>query len=126
LVAAVVAVVAVATVLLTLVAERRRELATVRAVGGSRRQLVAIVIAEAGLLGVAAAAAGGVAGLLVGIILVKVVNLQSFGWSLELVLPWGSLLEMAAWVVAACLLAGLPPALVASRVEPAAALREEA
>jgi hypothetical protein len=27
--------------------------------------------------------------------------------------------------VAACLLAGLPPALVASRVEPAAALREE-
>jgi putative ABC transport system permease protein len=125
LVAAVVAVVAVATVLLTLVSERRRELATVRAVGGSRRQLVAIVIAEAGLLGVAAAAAGGFAGLLVGIILVKVVNLQSFGWSLELVLPWGSLLEMAAWVVAACLLAGLPPALVASRVEPAAALREE-
>ncbi len=38
-VAAVVAIVAVATVLLTLVGERRRELATVRALGGSRRQV---------------------------------------------------------------------------------------
>ncbi len=126
LVAAVVAVVAVATVLLTLVSERRRELATVRAVGGSRLQLMAMVVAEAGLLGVAAAAAGTVGGLIVGVILVKVVNLQSFGWSLELVLPLASLAEMAVWVVAACLLAGLPPALVAARVQPASALREEA
>ena len=125
LVAAVVAVVAVAAVLFTLVGERRRELATVRALGGSRSQLMALVVAEAGLLGVAAAAAGTVAGLLVGVILVKVVNLQSFGWSLELVLPWASLAEMAVWVVLACLLAGLPPAVVAARLQPAAVLREE-
>jgi putative ABC transport system permease protein len=125
LVAAVVAVVAVLTVLLTLVGERRRELATVRAVGGSRRQLAAMVVAEAGLLGIAAAGAGTVVGLAVGVVLVKVVNLQSFGWSLELVLPWASLAEMAVWVVAACLLAGLPPALVAARMQPASVLREE-
>jgi putative ABC transport system permease protein len=125
LVTAVVAVVAVLTVLLTLVAERRRELATVRAVGGSRGQLLAMVIAEAGLLGIAAAAAGTAVGLAVGVILVKVVNLQSFGWSLELVLPWSSLISMAVWVVATCLVAGLPPALVAARMQPAAVLREE-
>jgi putative ABC transport system permease protein len=59
------------------------------------------------------------------VILVKVVNLQSFGWSLELVLPWASLAEMAVWVVSACLLAGLPPAAVAARLQPAAVLREE-
>ena len=87
---------------------------------------MALVVAEAGLLGVAAAAAGTVAGLLVGVILVKVVNLQSFGWSLELVLPWASLAEMSVWVVLACLLAGLPPATVAARLQPAAVLREEA
>jgi putative ABC transport system permease protein len=84
-----------------------------------------IVVAEAGLLGVAAAGAGAVAGLVVGVILVKVVNLQSFGWSLELVLPWGSLIEMAVWVVSACLIAGLPPAVIASRLQPATVLREE-
>ena len=125
LVAAVVSVVAVLTVLSTLIGERRRELATMRALGGSRRQLVAMVVAEAGLLGAAAAAAGTFAGLVVGVILVKVVNLQSFGWSLELVLPWASLLWMASWVVLACLLAGLPPALAAAKLEPASALREE-
>jgi putative ABC transport system permease protein len=125
LVAAVVSVVAVLTVLGTLIGERRRELATMRALGGSRPQLVAMVVAEAGLLGAASAAAGTLAGLVVGIILVKVVNLQSFGWSLELVLPWGSLLWMGCWVVLACLLAGLPPALAAARLQPAAVLREE-
>ena len=125
LVTAVVAVVAVLTVLLTLVGERRRELATVRAIGGSRRQLLAMVVAEAGLLGIAAASAGTLVGIAVGIILVKVVNLQSFGWSLELVLPWGSMVSMAAWVVVTCLIAGLPPALVAARLQPATVLREE-
>ncbi|MCU0303420.1 MAG: ABC transporter permease [Thermoanaerobaculales bacterium] len=125
LVTAVVAVVAVLTVLLTLVGERRRELATVRAVGGSRGQVLAMVVSEAGLLGLAAAAAGTVVGIAVGVILVKVVNLQSFGWSLELVLPWSSLVTMAVWVVATCLVAGLPPALVAARMQPAAVLREE-
>ena len=124
-VAVVVAVVAVLTVLLTLVGERRRELATVRAVGASRRQLVLMVVTEAGLLGAAAAGAGSVVGLAVGVVLVKVVNLQSFGWSLELVLPWASLATMTAWVVAACLVAGLPPALAAARMQPAIALREE-
>ncbi len=96
-----------------------------RAVGGSRRQLIAMVVAEAGLLGFAAAIAGSAVGLAVGVILVKVVNLQSFGWSLELVLPWSSLVTMAGWIVAICLLAGLPPAVVAARLQPATVLREE-
>ncbi len=125
LVAAVVSVVAIATVLFTLVGERRRELATVRALGGSRSQVARMVVAEAGLLGVAAAAEGTLAGLVVGVILVKVVNLQSFGWSLELVLPWSTLLPLTGWVVLACLLAGLAPALAASRLQPAEVLREE-
>jgi putative ABC transport system permease protein len=125
LVAALVAVVAVATVLTTLIAERRRELATVRVVGGSRTQLVLTVMLQSLLLGVAAAAAGSLAGLAIGVILVKVVNLQSFGWTLELLLPVADLAWLAGWVVAACLLASLPPAMVALRLQPAAVLREE-
>jgi putative ABC transport system permease protein len=125
LVAAVVSVVAVATVLFTLVGERRRGGAAVRALGGSRSQIVRMVVAEAGLLGAAAAVEGTAAGLVVGVILVKVVNLQSFGWSLELVLPWSNLLPLMGWVLLACLLAGLAPAVAASRLQPAEVLREE-
>jgi putative ABC transport system permease protein len=125
IVAAVVAVIAVMTVLLTLVGERRRELATVRALGGSRRQIAAMVVAEAGLLGFAAAAAGIVAGLVVGVILVEVVNLQSFGWSLRLQLPWFDVARLATWVALACIAAGLAPAAAALRVDPATVLSEE-
>jgi len=125
IVAAVVAVIAVVTVLLTLVGERRRELATVRALGASRRQIGAMVVAEAGLLGLAASAAGVVAGLVVGVILVEVVNLQSFGWSLQLQLPWSDVARLVIWVAVACIAAGLAPAVAALRVEPATVLREE-
>jgi len=124
-VAAVVAVIAVMTVLLTLVGERRRELATVRAIGASRRQVGLMAVAEALLLGVAATAAGIAAGLVVGVILVEVVNLQSFGWTLGLELPWTEVLRLAVWVVLACCVAGVAPAAAALRVEPASALRED-
>ncbi len=125
LVAAVVAVVAVATVLLALVGERRRDLGLLRAMGGSRLQVFAVVVAQAGLLGLTAAVAGAVVGVLVGIVLVKVVNLQSFGWTLQLVLPWAALTRIGVWVLAACLLAGVTPALGAARLQPAEVLRED-
>jgi putative ABC transport system permease protein len=125
IVAAVVAVIAVVTVLLTLVGERRRELATVRAIGASRHQVVVMVVAEAALLGLAATGAGIVAGLVVGVILVKVVNLQSFGWSLGLELPWLDVVRLSVWVTIACIGAGLAPAAAALRIVPASALRDD-
>jgi putative ABC transport system permease protein len=125
LVAAVVAVIAVAAVLLALIGERRRELATVRVIGGSPGQLLLLVLGEAFLLGLVAAAGGIAIGMLIGVILVKVVNPQSFGWSLQLIVPWGSLAAIAGWVVAACALAGLVPAAAAARLLPAEVLREE-
>ena len=60
-----------------------------------------------------------------GVILVEVVNLQSFGWSLDLDLPWSEVLRIAAWVAVACVAAGLAPALAALRLEPSEVLREE-
>jgi putative ABC transport system permease protein len=125
LVAVVVAVIAVAAVLLALIGERRRELATVRVIGGSRSQLLLLVLGEAFLLGLVAAAVGIAIGLLIGVILVKVVNPQSFGWSLQLIVPWGSLAAIASWVVVACTVAGLLPAAAATQLLPAEVLREE-
>ena len=46
-------------------------------------------------------------------------------WVVALVMPWMSLAGMAIWVVATCLVAGLPPALIAARLQPAAVLRED-
>ena len=124
LVAAVVAVIAVLLVLYALVGERRRELAVVRVLGGSRRQVLGLVISQAGLLGAAGAGGGLAAGLAVGWVLVKVVNLQSFGWSLDFAPPWGPVAWTVLAVVPASLVAGLGPALATLRSAPEEVLRE--
>jgi len=124
-VAAAVAALAVLTVLFALLGERRRDLALLRAVGGSRAQVAVVVAVQATLLGLAGAAGGLVTGLAIGLVLVKVVNLQSFGWTLRFLPPWPALAATGLLVTVACLLAGLAPALAAARMHPSEALREE-
>ena len=124
-VAAAVAVLAVLTVLFALLGERRRDLALLRALGGTRLQVGGVVAAQAALLGAVGAAGGLAIGLAIGFVLVKVVNVQSFGWTLRFMPPWPSLAVTATLVTVACLLAGLAPAIAAARMHPAEALREE-
>lgn len=124
-VSAVVAIVAVLTVLYALVSERRKDLALLSAVGASRAQIVGTVCSQAALLGVLGAAAGAVAGLVIGIVLVDVVNVQSFGWTLVLVQPLGVVASTLGWVVLACVLAALPPARAAVSGRERSVLGEE-
>ena len=115
-VAAAVAVLAVLTVLFALLGERRRDLAVLRAVGGSRAQVGATVAAEAAVLGLTGVLGGGVVGLAIGLGLVKGVNLQSFGWTLRFLPSWPALAGTLAMVTVACFVAGLAPALAAADV----------
>jgi putative ABC transport system permease protein len=124
-VASAVAVLAILSTLFTLVDERRRELAVLRALGGSRAQVAGVVLAQAGLLGAVGSLSGLVAGLLVGVVLVKVVNVQSFAWSMRFLPPWASLAATGALVVAMCVLAGLAPALAAARTSVREGLHED-
>ncbi len=124
LLAAAVAGIAVITVLGALVRERRGELAVVRVLGGSSLQVVAVVLGQALLLGTAGALGGLVVGLGMGYVLVVVVNVQSFGWTLQFVPPWGSLAATVGLVLPACILAGLVPAWSALRRTPLEELRE--
>jgi putative ABC transport system permease protein len=120
-----VAVLAVLAVLYALVDERRRDLALVRALGGSRIQVGAVVALQAGILGLVGALPGLAGGLLMGLLLVKVASLQSFHWTLRFIPPWGNLLTVLAGVVLACVAAGLTPALKAARSSPQEDLRED-
>lgn len=124
LVASIVAALAVVTVLGALVQERRRELAVLRSVGASQAQLAGVVLGESLLLGVAGALGGTLIGLVVGWVLVAVVNLQSFGWSLAFAPPWGTVLITAGAVIPACLFAGALPAWSVARRAPREVLRE--
>jgi putative ABC transport system permease protein len=100
--------------LLTLILERRRELATLRLVGADRRQVRKMVVIEAGMIGLVSQALALVAGLGLALILIYVVNVQSFGWTIQFSLPAGFLLQASAALFVATALAGLYPARLAA------------
>ena len=114
-IAIIVALLGIVGTLMTLVIERKRELGILRAVGASRGQVRAMVMAEAAMLGTISQVAGVALGLLLALILVYVVNLQTFGWTIHLSIPWTSLAQMSVLVVISTLLAGLYPAQRAMR-----------
>jgi putative ABC transport system permease protein len=83
-----------------LVLARRREFGMLRHIGMTRRQIGAMLATE----GVAVSGIGLLAGLglgsLIGLILIHVVNRQSFHWGMELSVPWLSLGGFSAAVLA--------------------------
>ena len=106
-----------AATLLTLVLERRREIAMLRLVGADSRQLRRLIVIEAGVLGALTQAVGLVVGLALSLILIYVINVQSFGWTIRFHLPVGFLAQATVAIVVAAALAGLYPARLAARFD---------
>ena len=115
----------VVSTLTTLVLQRGRELATLRAVGAHPAQVRTLILAESALLGLAGALLGCLAGLALAIILVHVINRQFFGWSIQLTLEPHVFLAAVALLSVTATLAGLIPARLATGARVAGALRVE-
>ncbi|MDZ4771991.1 MAG: FtsX-like permease family protein [Planctomycetota bacterium] len=125
IVSAIVAIIAVLSVLFALVSERRADIALLSAIGMSSLEVHALVAVQAGLLGVLGAGFGSACGLVIGYVLVTVVNLQSFGWTIAFDAPWIAIASLVGFVAAACTLAGTLPARAAAQRSMRDALRED-
>jgi putative ABC transport system permease protein len=112
----------------TLVAQRTRELALLRALGASRGQVLRAVLVEAVVVGLLAATLGMVAGLGVAVLLRAVMEAQSGVRFPDagLTLPGSAVVASYLVGVLITVVAALLPALRASRVAPMAALRDAA
>jgi putative ABC transport system permease protein len=124
-VAIIVAVMGVAGALLALVIDRRRELGLLRFLGAAAGQVRKQILVEAGLLGLLANFAGLALGFALSLVLIYVINKQSFGWTIRFHWPVGVLLGAISVVYVATVLAGLYPAQVAVRLNPLEAVHEE-
>lgn len=80
---------------------RRKEFGLLAHLGLTARQVVAVVAGEAAAWLAAGVAVGLALGIAVSVVLVHVVNPQSFHWTMDLVLPGGRLALLAAAVFAA-------------------------
>jgi len=105
--------------------ERRRELAVLRATGLTPGQAGGLVLLQTGFMGLTAGLLSIPLGLAVALALVRVINLRSFGWTMDLIVPPAQLITAAVLALLAALLAGLYPARQAMVTPPAASLREE-
>jgi putative ABC transport system permease protein len=90
---------------------RRKEFGLLHHLGFTRAQMLGIVAGEGAVLTGVGALLGLALGLAVSLVLVKVVNPQSFHWTMDMMLPWDRLVALCASVVAA----GTLTALVAGR-----------
>lgn len=98
------------------VAERKREIGMMRAIGFPRKQVMLSVLLELVVLGIIGLIIGIVDGLLVSL---GFANLQN----VTLIIPWQQLGLYLSFIVLIALFAGSVPAYVASRIPPAEALR---
>jgi putative ABC transport system permease protein len=93
-----------------MVAERRREISILRAVGASRRQIQILVLWEAAFIGLLGSLLGIIAGLALAAILSYVINVSFFGWTITWATPWSFLVGLPFLVILAALVAGFGPA----------------
>ena len=80
---------------------RRKEFGLLAHLGLTRRQILALVAAEGATWTAIGSVAGLGLGLAVSVVLVHVVNPQSFHWTMDLLVPWARLLALCAAVVVA-------------------------
>jgi len=108
-----------------LAAARRREFGMLRHLGLTRRQIGWMLAQEGALAAGVGVFAGLLAGGAIGLVLIEVVNRQSFHWSMDLHVPWGSLAIFAAGLVALAALAAVLAGRQAMRQDAVLAVRED-
>ena len=123
--AGVVAFFGLASAVMSIELERGRELAVLRALGLRPRQVQALTLAQTGLLGLAAGLFAIPLGIAMAALLIEVINVRSFGWSMDLAIAAQPLALGVVLALSAALLAGIYPAVRAVRVSVAGQLREE-
>ena len=80
---------------------------------------------QTGFMGAISGALAVPLGLVVAVILIVTINIRSFGWSMQIDISAGIILEALAIAIGAAILASIYPAWRMSRISPAEALREE-
>ncbi|MGD1859023.1 MAG: FtsX-like permease family protein [Leptolyngbyaceae cyanobacterium] len=125
LLAVVVAFIGVLSALMSLQLERTRELGILRANGMTPRQMWQLTLLETGIMGSLAGLFAMPLGYVLAWILIYVINVRSFGWTLQMQIQPSYFWQAGAVAVIAALLAGIYPAWRLSEMVVATAIREE-
>ena len=104
---------------------RRKEFGLLAHLGLTRAEVLTVVAVEGAVWTAAGALLGLALGLAVSVVLVKVVNPQSFNWTMDLLLPWARLAGLCAAVIVAGTLTAWLAARQAAGRDMALAVKED-
>jgi putative ABC transport system permease protein len=108
-----------------MVLARRRELGVLRHLGLTRRQIAGMLAAEGALLAFTGALAGLASGAAISLVLVYVVNRQSFNWSIDLHPPFALLLGLVVVLIVLAVITAVLSGREAMGMGPVRAVRED-
>ena len=105
---------------------RRREFGVLRFLGLTRREILRLLAFEGAAAGALGALIGLASGIAISIVLVRVVNRQSFHWSLEMHWPIAALGILVAAIVTMCAIGARVSGAIAVRREAILAVKDDA
>src|SRR6266704_1679215 len=108
-----------------LVLARRREFGVLRHIGMTRRQIGSMLAAQGLLVSALGLAVGLTLGWVISLVLIHVVNRQSFHWGMELHLPWQLLAEFVAVMLVLATFTAIASGRQAMSGEAARAVKED-
>ncbi|MEO8216636.1 MAG: FtsX-like permease family protein [Acidobacteriota bacterium] len=121
----IVAVLGIVNTLSALILERQREIALLKVLGVSAIEIRQMIVLESTILGAVSTLMGLASGYVLSLILIFVINKQSFGWTIEFAPPVTLIAVSLLLTFLTTVLAGLYPAALANRTRLSAALKRE-
>ncbi|MGZ5093559.1 MAG: ABC transporter permease, partial [Burkholderiales bacterium] len=104
---------------------RRREFGVLRHIGMTRREIASMLACEGLVVGGLGVLVGLALGWVISLILIHVINRQSFHWSMDMYLPWQALASIAAALVIAAAVTAVLSARRAMTGDVTRAVRED-
>lgn len=124
-IATIISIIGIVSAVLLILYDRKREFGILKAIGLSSSELWRLILTETGLMGFFAGIFAIPTGYVVSLILVYIINLRSFGWTIQFQFGWIYILQtlLIAWV--ASLVAGIFPILAINKMEIIEVIRNE-
>ena len=111
--------------LMSVLLEKTREFAVFRALGARSSEMTLMIVQQALLIGLVAGLLAIPLGLLLAKLLIQVINVRSFGWSIDMQWSFLPLAQAVALGLVAALLASIWPAIKLRRLAVSQAMRSE-
>lgn len=111
--------------LMSVLLEKTREFAIFRALGARANEMTVLIVQQATLIGLVAGLLALPLGLLLAALLIQVINVRSFGWTIEMQWSLAPLWQALGLGLGAALLASIWPALRLRKLQTSHALRME-